>query len=143
MGVVAAGAGLPVVVVVEPLDFVPDDEVDVVVAEPDGFVVVVVEPEDFPVVVVDDEDEVLPVVAVAFGVVAVEPRAVVAVDLAVVAVVEVALGFVVDVVGLVPSDSSPAEVVVPVVAPGFMVVVVVGLAFFGRGTVQVSRDEPS
>jgi hypothetical protein len=127
VGVVAAAEGLPVVVVVEPLDFAPDDDVEVVVAEPEDFEVVVVEPDDFAVVVVDDEEDVLLVdVVVDFDVVAVEPRA---------AVVDVVFGFVDEVVSLSP--------VVVVVAPGLAVVVVVGLAFFGSGTVQVRRDDPS
>jgi hypothetical protein len=68
----------------------------------------------------------LVVVVVDFDVVAVEPRA---------AVVDVVFGFVDEVVSLSP--------VVVVVAPALAVVVVVGLAFFGSGTVQVRRDEPS
>jgi hypothetical protein len=126
--VVLDAAGLVVDVVDE-----ADAPLVVEVVDPDGFVELVVAP-DFPVVDVDDDVE---ADADGFDVVAVLPRAVVAV---VFAVVEVVLGLLVDVVALGPSASEP---VVVVMAPAFMVVVVVGLAFLGSGTVQVRREEPS
>lgn len=136
VGVVGADGGgvadFRVVVVVE-LALLPEDDVVFVVAEPD-FDVVVVDPEDLAVVLVDDD---FPVVVVGLAVEPVLPRAVVAVLLA---VVEVVLGLV-D-VDVVPFDPSASAVVV-VVAPAFIVVVVVGLAFLGSGTVQVRREEPS
>jgi hypothetical protein len=103
----------PLVLVVPALD--PDVEVDVVDA---GFVVVVLEP-FAPVVLL----VVLVLPEAAFG------------FLAVVVVVE---AFAWEAVVLVV-----VVLLAAVATPAFRVVVVVGLAPLGRGTVQVRREEPS
>jgi hypothetical protein len=128
VGVVAGESDEPDLAVV--VDVVPD--------VPDGFVVLVVEDGDF---VPGEVVVVLAVRALAVVLVALEAPedfglvvdVVVPEDFAVVVVFEDALGFAVVVVLL-----SEA-----LTAPGFRVVVVVGLAFLGRGTVQVRREEPS
>ena len=62
------------------------------------------------------------------------------------ALVEAFFGFVVVVVLPAPFAFEPVGPVVvleAVAPPAFVVVVVVGLAFLGSGTLQVNRDEPS